>query len=74
MSIQEMLFTLKYVREGLAEKIWREGIANRYAFNSNNYIDKPKNMFPDLYEKQKSVPMPDWLKDDFEKKINSSRR
>lgn len=69
-----MLFELKYMREGKAMEYWRQGAAFRAAYHAKTYPDKPKSMFPDMYEKQKSAPMPDFLKDDYQKRINNSRR
>lgn len=73
MSIKEMLFELKYLREGKADYLWRLGLSMRAGHHSKSYYKTPKDMFPDLFEKQKSVPMPDFLKDDYMKRINSRR-
>lgn len=65
-----MLFELKYMREGKAYEYWKMGLACRVGCNAKNYPKEPKILSPELYEKQKPAPMPDWLKDDYEKKIN----
>lgn len=71
-----MLFILKYKREGIAENWWALGYAHRTARNAKTYPAKPKELFDYMYEKEKSkpVPIPDWLKDDYEQKINASVR
>lgn len=74
MSIKEMLFELKYIREGRALELWRQGVANRAGYHSKRYPKTPKDLFPDLFEKKKSIPMPDFLIDDYQKKINNSIR
>ncbi len=74
MSIKEMLFELKYIREGKAMEYWRIGLATRAGYHAKDYPAKPKVLFPELYEKQKSVPMPDFLLKDYEKKINQKIR
>ncbi len=74
-SVKELLFMLKYKREGLAESWWSQGLANRAAYHSKTYPSKPKDLFEYLYEKsskQKPVPIPDWLKDDYQEKLNAS--
>jgi len=65
-----MLFELKYEREGKAEYYWKIGIAMRAGNNAKTYPKDAKSLFPDLYEKQPTASIPDWLKDDYEKKIN----
>lgn len=74
-SIKELLFILKYKRESLAEGYWLQGLANRAAFNSKTYPAKPEEIFGHMYEKSpqnKPVPIPDWLRDDYQAKINAS--
>lgn len=72
-SCKELLFILKYKREGLAYRIWRLGSMNRAAFGAKVYPVKIEEAIPELFEKKKSgVPMPDWLREDYEKKINKS--
>lgn len=71
-SCREMLFILKYKREGLAYKIWRMGSMNRAAFNAKLYPVKLEEALPELFEKKPSAPMPDWLREDYEKKINKA--
>ena len=64
---------MKYKREGLAYKIWRIGSMNRAAFNAKVYPGKMEEAMPELFEKSKQkAPMPEWLRDDFEKKINKA--
>lgn len=71
-SCKELLFILKYKREGLAYKIWRMGSMNRAAFGTKTYPAKLEEAIPELFEKKKGVPMPDWLREDYEKKINKA--
>lgn len=70
MSIKELLFSLKYIREGDAFFYWKMGMMNRAAFGAKTYPRSPKDASPELFEKKKSVKVPEWLKDDYEKKIN----
>lgn len=63
---------MKYKREGLAYKLWRMGSMNRAAFGAKSYPCKLEEAVPELFEKKKGMPMPDWLREDFEKKINKS--
>ena len=63
---------LKYKREGLAYKIWRMGSMNRAAFGAKTYPGKIDEALPELFEKKEKVPMPDWLREDYEKKVNQS--
>lgn len=71
MSIKELLFELKYAREGRAYDYWKIGIATRYAFGAKNFPKSPKDLSEELYEKPQAGKMPDWLKDDYNKKINN---
>lgn len=73
-SCKELLFILKYKREGLAYKFWRMGSMNRAAFGAKYYPAKLEEAIPELFEKthQQHVPMPDWLRADYEKKINKA--
>jgi hypothetical protein len=71
-SCKELLFILKYRREGLAYKLWRMGSMNRAAFGAKTYPVKLEEAIPELFEKKKGVPMPDWLREDYEKKINNA--
>ena len=67
------MFILKYKREGLAYKIWRLGSMSRAAFNAKSYPGKMEEAIPELFEKKtKNAPMPDWLREDYEKKINKA--
>ena len=58
-SCKELLFILKYKREGLAAKY---------------YPAKLEEAIPELFEKNQKqhAPMPDWLREDYEKKINKA--
>ena len=69
-SCKELLFILKYKREGLAFKLWRMGSMNRAAFGAKVYPMKLEEAMPELFEKKKNAPMPDWLREDYEKKLN----
>lgn len=71
-SCKELLFMLKYKREGLAYKIWRIGSMNRAAFGAKTYPGKVDEALPELFEKKENAPMPDWLREDYEKKVNQS--
>ena len=71
-SCKELLFMLKYKREGLAYKIWRMGSMNRAAFGAKTYPMKVEEAVPELFEKAPSAPMPEWLREDYEKKVNQS--
>ena len=70
-SCKELLFILKYKREGVAYKLWRMGSMNRAAFGAKVYPAKLEEAVPELFEKKtQNAPMPDWLREDYEKKIN----
>ena len=71
-SCKELFFMLKYKREGLAYKIWRLGSMNRAAFGAKYYPAKLEEAIPELFEKKKGMPMPEWLREDYEKKINKA--
>ena len=72
-SCKELLFILKYSREGLAYKLWRAGSMNRAAFGAKYYPAKLEEAIPELFEKKtQKAPMPDWLREDYEKRINKS--
>ena len=71
-SCKELLFMLKYKREGLAYKIWRIGSMNRAAFGAKTYPGKVDEALPELFEKKENAPMPEWLREDYEKKVNQS--
>ena len=73
-SCKELLFMLKYKREGLAYKIWRIGSMNRAAFGAKTYPGKVDEALPGLFEKKENAPMPEWLREDYEKKVNQSVR
>ena len=67
------MFILKYKREGLAYKIWRAGSMTRAAFGAKYYPSKLEEAIPELFEKKaQKAPMPDWLREDYEKKINKA--
>lgn len=66
-----MLFELKYLREGQAYDYWKLGVVVRYGFGAKNYPKTPKDMSPELFEKEPTAKMPDWLKDDYNQKINN---
>lgn len=72
-SCKELMFILKYKREGLAYRIWRAGSMSRAAFGAKYYPGKVEEAIPELFEKKKqNAPMPAWLREDYEKKINKS--
>ena len=71
-SCKELLFMLKYKREGLAYKIWRMGSMNRAAFGAKTYPAKLEEARSELFEKKRNAPMPDWLREDYEKKLNKN--
>lgn len=70
MSIKELLFSLKYQREGDAYYYWKIGMMSRIGFNGKHYPKDPKEASPELFEKKKSAKMPEWLLSDYEKKLN----
>ncbi len=70
MSIKELLFSLKYKREGDAYLYWKIGAMVRIGVNGKNYPRDARTASPELFEKKKSVRMPDWLAEDYGKKIN----
>lgn len=74
MSIKELLFSLKYKREGDAYLYWKIGLMTRMGVNGKTYPEKPEDASPELYEKKKGVKIPDWLKDDYKKKIQNKFR
>lgn len=45
---------------------------NRAAFGAKTYPAKMEEAIPELFEKKKKAPMPDWLREDYEKKINNA--
>ena len=71
-SCKELLFILKYKREGLAFKLWRVGSMSRAAFGAKYYPAKLEEALPELFEKKQNAPMPEWLREDYEKKINKA--
>lgn len=70
MSIKELLFSLKYKREGDAYFYWKIGVMARAGVNAKHYFKTPEDASPELFEKKPSAKMPDWLKEDYAKKIN----
>lgn len=50
-SVKEMLFILKYRREGLAYEIWRHGTMSR-ACMSKEFPNTVEKAIPELFEKQ----------------------
>ena len=71
-SCKELLFILKYKREGLAYKLWRMGSMNRAAFGAKVYPVKVEETLPELFEKKQNAPMPEWLREDYERRINKA--
>ena len=71
-SCKELLFILKYKREGVAYRLWRLGSMNRAAFGAKVYPSKVEEALPELFEKKQNAPMPDWLREDYEQRINKS--
>ena len=71
-SCKELLFILKYKREGLAYKLWRMGSMNRAAFGAKVYPVKVEETLPELFERKQNAPMPEWLREDYERKINKA--
>ena len=56
----------------MAYKLWRMGSMNRAAFGAKTYPAKLEEAIPELMERKKGMPMPDWLREDYEKKMNKS--
>lgn len=49
------------------------GSLNRAAFGAKVYPGKIEEAVPELFERKKqNAPMPDWLREDYEKKINKA--
>lgn len=57
-SVKEILFILKYRREGLAYEIWRTGTMYRAAL-SKEFPTTVDKAIPELFEKQEGVRMED---------------
>ena len=57
-SLKELLFILKYRREGMAYFIWRNGTMSRAA-QSKEFPRKPDVAMPELFEKQQGVKIKD---------------
>ena len=55
-SVKELLFILKYKREGIAYDIWRRGTVHRAAVWGKDY-PKVEKMLPELFEKELKVPV-----------------
>lgn len=55
-SAKELLFILKYKREGLAYEIWRTGTMTRAA-QCKEFPGKVETAIPELFEKQQGVPL-----------------
>ena len=68
-SAKELLFILKYRREGLAYEIWRQGTMHRAAI-SKDFPGSAEKAIPELYEKQ-SVDISK-LPDEFRKRYVSN--
>lgn len=66
------MFILKYKREGLAYKLWRAGSMTRAAFGAKYYPAKLEEAIPELFEKKKNASMPEWLREDYQNKINKT--
>lgn len=45
---------------------------NRAAFGAKVYPAKLEEAIPELFEPKPKAPIPDWLREDYEKKINKS--
>lgn len=45
---------------------------NRAAFGAKSYPAKLEEAMPDLFEKKQGAPMPEWLREDYQKKINKA--
>ena len=52
------------------------GSMNRAAFGAKYYPAKLEEAIPELFEKKQkqNAPMPEWLREDYEKKINKAVR
>lgn len=57
-SLKEILFMLKYKREGLAYEIWRTGTMTR-ASQGKSFPTKCEEAIPELFEKQEGVKIQD---------------
>lgn len=79
-SLKEILFILKYRREGLAYEIWRHGTMSRAA-QAKEFPGKPEVAMPELFEKKKGVKIKDLppdlqadIRKDMETRINKAYR
>lgn len=57
-SLKEILFILKYRREGLAYEIWRHGTMSRAA-QAKEFPMSPEKATPELFERQQGVRVQD---------------
>lgn len=57
-SLKEILFILKYRREGIAYEIWRAGTMTRAA-QGKSFPTKCEEAIPELFEKQEGVRIQD---------------
>lgn len=57
-SLKEILFILKYRREGQAYEMWRNGTMTRAAF-SKDFPGSAEKAIPELFEKQQGVKVQD---------------
>lgn len=57
-SLKEILFILKYRREGIAYEIWRTGTMTRAA-QGKSFPTKCEEAIPELFEKQPGVRVQD---------------
>ena len=48
------------------------GSMNRAAFGAKVYPAKIEEAIPELFEKKQNAPMPEWLREDYERKINKA--
>lgn len=55
-SAKELLFILKYKREGLAYEIWRHGTMTR-ASRAKDFPSSVDKAVPELFEKEQGVPI-----------------
>lgn len=73
MSMKELLFSLKYRREGDAYFYWKVGVMTRAGVNAKTFPKIQKQHRLNCL-KRKIGEMPDWLVDDYQKKLNENSK
>lgn len=66
MTLAELVNSLKYRREGLGYVLWKNGMLNQWL---KEYPENERLASPELYESKKGIPMPDFLKEKYSKRM-----